>query len=82
MLPLFSLISWRTPFPGPGLTLMGSQPHPEPIQKVTKTGTISFLVIFVAPPHATRGCANVLKGSRAPVPWGLIGGDPEAREAG
>lgn len=28
---------------------MGSQPHLEPVWNVTKAGTVSFLVVFVAP---------------------------------
>ena len=44
----FSLMGQRTSFHGPGLTLMGSQSHHEPVWKVTKADIITFLVIFVA----------------------------------
>lgn len=42
-----SLWGWKTLFHGPDLPMVGSQPHPEPVWKVTKADTISFLVVCV-----------------------------------
>lgn len=49
---------------------MGSQPHPQPVWKVTKAGTISLLVIFFC--SRTVGVHISSRGPE-PVPWGIIG---------
>lgn len=51
-------------------SLTGSRPYPEPVRKVTKAGTVGFLVVFFAPKLLG---VHISSRGPEPVPWGIIG---------